>query len=102
MQRIFTTGIFWLNLSEVIDVKTESLPMISDETIIAKYKSSFLQNGDVIVADTAEDETVGKCTEIAGLSDEIANFRTTYNTLQTITKIRSRLSWILYELGIFS
>ena len=55
----------------MIDVKTESLPMISDETVIAKYKSSFLQNGDVIVADTAEDETVGKCTEIAGLSDEI-------------------------------
>ena len=25
-----------------------------------------------------------------------------YNTLQTITKIRSRLPWILYELGIFS
>lgn len=45
--------------------------MIADETVIAKYKSSFLQNGDVIVADTAEDETVGKCTEIAGLSDEI-------------------------------
>ena len=55
----------------MIVVKTESLPMIGDETVIAKYKSSFLQNGDLIVADTAEDETVGKCTEIAGLSDEI-------------------------------
>ncbi len=60
-----------VKFGEVIDVKTESLPMIADETVIAKYKSSFLQNGDVIVADTAEDETVGKCTEIAGLSDEI-------------------------------
>ena len=60
-----------VKFGEVIDVKTESLPMIGDETVIAKYKSSFLQNGDVIVADTAEDETVGKCTEIAGLSDEI-------------------------------
>ena len=60
-----------VKFGEVIDVKTESLPMIGDETVIAKYKSSFLKNGDVIVADTAEDETVGKCTEIAGLSDEI-------------------------------
>ena len=64
-------GDILVKFGEVIDVKTESLPMISDETVIAKYKSSFLQNGDVIVADTAEDETVGKCTEIAGLSDEI-------------------------------
>jgi len=64
-------GDILVKFGEVIDVKTESLPMIGDETVIAKYKSSFLQNGDVIVADTAEDETVGKCTEIAGLSDEI-------------------------------
>ena len=64
-------GDILVKFGEVIDLKTESLPMIADETVIAKYKSSFLQNGDVIVADTAEDETVGKCTEIAGLSDEI-------------------------------
>ena len=64
-------GDILVKFGEVIDVKTESLPMIGDETVIAKYKSSFLQNGDVIVADTAEDETVGKCTEIAGLNDEI-------------------------------
>ena len=64
-------GDILVKFGEVIDVKTESLPMIADEAVIAKYKSSFLQNGDVIVADTAEDETVGKCTEIAGLGDEI-------------------------------
>ena len=45
--------------------------MISDESVLSKYKSSFLQNGDVIVADTAEDSTVGKCSEIAGLNDEV-------------------------------
>ncbi|MCR5452361.1 MAG: hypothetical protein K6F00_07040 [Lachnospiraceae bacterium] len=32
----------------------------------------LLKNGDVIIADTAEDETVGKCCEIAGLNDEKA------------------------------
>ena len=64
-------GDILVKFGEVIDVKTESLPMIADEAVIAKYQSSFLQNGDVILADTAEDETVGKCTEIAGLGDEI-------------------------------
>jgi len=64
-------GDILVKFGEVIDVKTESLPLIADEAVIAKYRSSFLQNGDVIVADTAEDETVGKCTEIAGLGDEI-------------------------------
>ena len=64
-------GDILVRFGEVLDVKTEQLPMIADEAIIAKYKTSFLQNGDIIVADTAEDETVGKCTEIVGLSDEI-------------------------------
>ena len=45
--------------------------MISDESVLMKYKASFLQNGDVIVADTAEDSTVGKCSEIDGLLDEV-------------------------------
>ena len=45
--------------------------MITDEKVLTKYKASFLKNGDVIVADTAEDITVGKCSEIAGLNDEV-------------------------------
>ena len=44
-----------IKFGEVLDVSKEKLPMISDESILSKYKSSFLQNGDVIVADTAED-----------------------------------------------
>lgn len=64
-------GDILVKFGEVIDVKTESLPMIDEEAVVSKYKASFLQNGDVIMADTAEDETVGKCTEIAGLGDEI-------------------------------
>ncbi|WP_270497629.1 restriction endonuclease subunit S, partial [Blautia intestinalis] len=48
-----------IKFGEVLDVSKEKLPMISDESVLSKYKSSFLQNGDVIVADTAEDSTVG-------------------------------------------
>ena len=56
---------------EVLDISKEQLPMIMDEGVLTKYKTSFLQNGDVIITDTAEDTTVGKCSEIAGLNDEV-------------------------------
>ena len=56
---------------EVINIKTDQIPNIINDSIADKYKNSFLQNGDVIFADTAEDETVGKCSEIAELTDEI-------------------------------
>ena len=60
-----------IKFGEVLDVSKEKLPMILDENVLTKYNASFLQNGDVIVADTAEDSTVGKCSEIAGLIDEV-------------------------------
>ena len=60
-----------IKFGEYLDVKDEVLPMVMDSSIVAKYKASYLQNGDIIVADTAEDEAVGKCSEIAGLTDEI-------------------------------
>ena len=60
-----------IKFGEVLDVSKVQLPTISDESVLTKYKASFLQNGDVIVADTAEDTTVGKCSEIAGLNNEI-------------------------------
>ena len=60
-----------IKYGEVLNIGKESLPMITDENILEKYKASFLQNGDVIFADTAEDSTVGKCSEIAGLESDI-------------------------------
>jgi len=55
---------------ECLDVQTANLPYITEDETADKYKASFLQNGDVVIADTAEDQTVGKCTEIKGLCDE--------------------------------
>jgi type I restriction enzyme S subunit len=60
-----------IKFGECLDVNNEKLPFISDDTIVTKYKASFLQNGDVIMADAAEDETVGKCCEIVGLDNQI-------------------------------
>ena len=54
-----------IKFGEVLDISKEKLPMITDEKVLTKYKTSFLQNGDVVVADTAEETTVGKCSELA-------------------------------------
>ena len=64
-------GDILIKFGNVLDVSKERFPMISDEGVLEKYKESFLKNGDVIVADTAEDSTVGKCSEISGLNDEV-------------------------------
>ncbi len=59
-------GDILVKFGDCLDVSKEQLPFITDGTVVDKYKASFLQDGDIIIADTAEDSTVGKCTEIAG------------------------------------
>lgn len=56
---------------EILDANKETLPMINDSEILEKYKESYLKDGDVVLADTAEDETVGKCSEIIGSEGKI-------------------------------
>ena len=63
-------GDILVKYGEVLDIKKDNLTYLRDSSIIKKYQASMLQNGDVIVADAAEDETVGKCSEIAGITDE--------------------------------
>ena len=60
-----------IKYGEVLDVEKSEMTYLIDSTIAKKYQSSILQNGDMIIADAAEDETVGKCCEIAGLTTEI-------------------------------
>ncbi len=59
-------GDILVKFSDCLDVSKEQLPYITDSAVVDKYKASFLKDGDIIIADTAEDSTVGKCTEIAG------------------------------------
>jgi len=47
-----------------LDAAEESIPFISSGELAEKWKNAALQSGDVIIADTAEDTTAGKCTEI--------------------------------------
>ncbi len=60
-----------IKYGEVLNIQENNFPMIANESFVDKLKASFLQNKDIVVADTAEDETVGKCSEITGLSNEI-------------------------------
>lgn len=46
----------------IVDVEKCPIPYLNEDVRIKTQK--FVQSGDVIIADTAEDETVGKCVEI--------------------------------------
>lgn len=48
-----------------IDTSTDTLPFVNHDI---KFNPDLLENGDVIIADTAEDETVGKASEVIGIS----------------------------------
>ena len=54
----------------ILDIKKDKMTYLLNKSLVEKYKASLLQNGDIIIADTAEDKTVGKCSEIVGLTDE--------------------------------
>ena len=51
-----------IKYGSILDVESDEIPYIA----VGKEskKQCYLSDGDVIIADTAEDETVGKCTEI--------------------------------------
>ncbi len=53
-----------IKFGDFIDASRDELPFIANNEITKKYSASFLRDGDIIIADTAEDETVGKCCEI--------------------------------------
>lgn len=56
-------GDILVKYAAVLDYKNDKIPFITDGKI-SDFKSQLLQNGDVIFADTAEDEVVGKAIEI--------------------------------------
>ena len=53
-----------IKFGELIDVSKESIPRIADDLVTEILSCQKLKNGDVIIADTAEDTTVGKCSEL--------------------------------------
>lgn len=53
-----------IKYNEILNIQDTKIPFITESKLVSKYKDSILRDGDIIIADTAEDSTVGKCTEI--------------------------------------
>lgn len=64
-------GDILVKFGDCIDVSKNELQHITNQISVAKLKNSYLKDGDVVMADTAEDETVGKCSEVTDIKDQI-------------------------------
>ena len=63
-----------IKFGEYLDAGKTDIPFIASEGLAERWKSAALQDGDVVMADTAEDTTAGKCTEIGNVrSDTIVS-----------------------------
>lgn len=60
-----------IKFGEVLDANTDRIPFVSDATVVDRLRKARLQSGDVIIADAAEDEMVGKCTELMNVGDQL-------------------------------
>lgn len=84
-----------IKYKENLSAITEKIPFITDINDIQKYISVKMENGDIIIADTAEDEIVGKCTEIQDITKELI-----VAGLHTIA-IRPNCKFAKYYLGFY-
>ena len=60
-----------IKFGEVLDAQTDALPFITNDTILKKVGSYRLRDGDIVMADAAEDEAVGKCTELRNTGSQV-------------------------------
>ena len=58
-----------IKFSAFIDVSSQDVPYINDENSSSKLDNILLQDGDIIIADTAEDFTVGKAAEVENVDN---------------------------------
>ncbi len=64
-------GDILIKFRDVVDVQKEIIPYVTEDEFVEKYRRSNLMDGDIIFADAAEDETVGKCIEIVNIQNDI-------------------------------
>ncbi|WP_315167642.1 restriction endonuclease subunit S [Metaclostridioides mangenotii] len=64
-------GDILVKFDTIVDVNSDDVPFITNGKP-EDYKAQLLRNGDVIIADTAEDETTGKAIEVTGITDNYA------------------------------
>ena len=68
-----------IKYGEVLDAGGERIPHIADDQKASSLSCPPLQDGDVIIADTSEDEAVGRCSELRNVEG-----RTIYSGLHTM------------------
>ena len=61
----------------VVDVQRDGVPFVNPDVECKRW--DCLKNGDIVIADTAEDETVGKAVEISNVGSDVV-----YSGLHTI------------------
>ena len=59
-----------IKYGEVLDAGGGRIPRIADDQKASSLSCPPLQDGDVVIADTAEDEAVGKCSELRNVEDK--------------------------------
>ena len=62
-------GDILMDYGPILNFKTDTIPYIT-EGKVEEFTSQLLMNGDVVFADAAEDESVGKAIEINGLEEQ--------------------------------
>ena len=62
-------GDILMDYGPILNFKTDTIPYIT-EGKVEEFTSQLLINGDVVFADAAEDESVGKAIEINGLEEQ--------------------------------
>lgn len=58
-----------IKFGETLDADSELIPFITNNDVANKLKHTALQSGDIVIADAAEDNTVGKCVELINVGD---------------------------------
>lgn len=65
-------GDILVKYGEILNADEKEIPYINFDTKLGS-NPSYLQSGDIIMADTAEDEVVGKSSEIINVSEKIVS-----------------------------
>ena len=64
-------GDILVKFGEVLDIQNRGIPFINDDAFSSKLSGSSLKDGDIVLADAAEDEMVGKCIEINNVLNQL-------------------------------
>lgn len=88
-------GDILVRFGEILDAQGDDVPFVTDDETASKLAPSKLANGDIVLADAAEDEMVGKCTEVQNVGDQVV-----LAGLHTIP-LRPLLHFAPYYLGYF-